>query len=205
MENKNKILLAIGAIAAAYFGKKHLDKRKGSGAIFPLYKNMSPEAAFAAWSQRRAGLAPWEDAADARMARNSFIMKYSVGGRGAYDAARFGPDSENQKEWDRWLAENKDDYARMQMLLGNHPAAKFSGTPSSDSSVMSGTGAFKDGYSATDPSGAFDGTGSDSSSALSGQGTLKQEPMSPAGRYGKRGGYSDPFSPFGYPSIDDFK
>ena len=203
MENKNKILLAIGAIAAAYFGKKHLDNRRGSGAIWSLggEKKMSQQDAFAAWGQRQAGLAPWEVEADKTLGLTGFMNKYATDGM---DDIRFGPGSENDVAWRQWLADNRDNYTYIERIMGSNVPGRFAGESSSDASVLSGSGRFKDGFAPTDAAGTFDGTGSDASSALSGTG-LKHDPMSPAARYGRRRRNVDPFSPFGMPDIDKFK
>ena len=203
MENKNKILLAIGAIAAAYFGKKHLDKRSGSGAIWSLggEKKMSQQAAFAAWGQRQAGLAPWEVEADKTLGLNGFMAKYATDG---YDDVRWGPTSENQAIWQEWVKDNKDDYVYIERMMSSRPAARFSGKSTSSASALKGKGKFKDGIDVASTVGRFDGSGGYSSS-LSGEGTLKHSPMSPAGRYRRGRRNANPFSPFGMPDIDKFK
>ena len=139
------LLLGIGAFAA-YAAKNN----KGSRAFFPVSKNMSPEDAFAAWSQRRAGLAPWENPADASLARSAFIAKYSSGGATAYDAARFGPASENQRIWDDWLTTSG---VQNYQTMGMDIPAKFSGGGTDASSVLSGDGTLK--YEPLDPQGKF--------------------------------------------------
>ena len=144
------LLLGIGAFAA-YAAKN----KKGSASFFPVSKNMSPEDAFAAWSQRRAGLAPWEDAADASLARNAFIAKYSSGGAAAYDAARFGPASENQRIWDDWLTTSG---VQNYQTMGMDIPAKFTGEEVDTSSIMGGS--FKAGVEPLDVAGRFEGASS---------------------------------------------
>ena len=58
MENKNKILMGLGAIAAVFLGKKLYDRRSGSGAMYlfgvPTSGNYgSDEEAFFAFMQRK--------------------------------------------------------------------------------------------------------------------------------------------------------
>ena len=199
MENQNKILLAIGAIAAAYFGKKHLDKRRGSSSIWSLPtggRKISQQKAFAAFGQRQAGLADWENADDASLGLQGFMDKYAQGG---YDEARFGATSENQVVWNQWLAENRGNYGYIEKIMGSTIPGPFD-----DSDETSGVfdGSLKSGYSPLDPQGAFDGSTSSSGGALSGEGTLKHNPMSPQGKYsgGKARSY-DPFSPFRVPKF----
>ena len=57
MENKNKILMGLGAIAAVFLGKKLYDRRSGSGAMYlfgvPKSGNYgTDEEAFFAFMQR---------------------------------------------------------------------------------------------------------------------------------------------------------
>ena len=162
---------------------------------------MSQFDAFAAFNQRKSGLAQWEDEDDKTLNRMLFMKKYAKDG---YDSTRFGVDSENQKAWDSWLAENKDDYTYIERIMGSNVPSRFAGTSSSSSDALSGSGRFKDGFAPADAAGTFDGTGSDASSALYGKG-LKHDPMSPAAKYGRRRRNVDPFSPFGMPDIDKFK
>ena len=203
MENRNKFLLAIGAVAAAYFGKKHLDKRSGSGAIWNLggEKRMSQQDAFAAYGERQAGLTPWEDPRDESLGLNRFMDKYAQDG---YDEARFGAMSENRAVWSQWLASGGDEYAYMERIMNSNIPGRFAGTSSSDDSALSGSGRLKDGYKPSEPQETFSGRSSYSVDALGGKGTLKQDPMSPAGRYGRINRNVDPFSPFRMPNINKF-
>lgn len=93
MENKNKILIGLSAIAAAFIGKKMYDKRRGSGAmyLFPVPARdrfATEQEAFFAFMQRRG-----EDG-KARTARyknpqsRREWMK-NLGPSGAYDISEF--------------------------------------------------------------------------------------------------------------------
>lgn len=203
MENKNKILLALGAVAAAWFGKKHLDKRRGSSAIWAIPQAgsgqmVTPPHAFLAWNQRNSDLAPWEVDADKGLGRNGFVDKYA--GTGSYTKERFGRDSTNQVEWDSWLTENKDEYRRMEAVMGTRIAGKFDPGSDDNANVMAGDGRFKDGYKPMDPQGKFDGTSTSSSDPMSGSG-LKHDPMTPQGKWSGSSREYDPFSPFRRPKI----
>jgi len=205
MENRTKILLALGAVAAAWFGKKHLDKRRGSGAIWAIpqagsgQKVTAPHA-FLAWNQRNSELAPWEVEADKSLARNGFINKYA--GAGSYTDARFGETSDNQKEWNEWYTTNKDDYRRMEAIMGTRIAGKFDPSLDDNANVMAGEGRLKDGYTPMDPQGKFDGASTSSSDPMSGKGTFKHDPMTPQGKWSRGSGRDyDPFSPFRRPKI----
>jgi hypothetical protein len=196
MENQNKILIAIGAIAAAYLGKKQLDKRRGSGAIWSLPvdgRKISQQDAFAAFSQRKAGLIPWENEADKSLNRMQFMKKYAADG---YDTTRFGATSDNQTIWNQWLGENRENYGYIEKIMGSTIEGRFD-DGNDTSSVFDGN--LKSGYSPLSPQGTFDGTTGPSDGVMSGEGTLKHNPMSPQGKYsGSRREY-DPFSPLRVP------
>lgn len=199
MENQNKILLAIGAIAAAYFGKKHLDKRRGSSSIWSLPtggRKISQQKAFAAFGQRQAGLAGWENAEDSSLGLQGFMDKYAQGG---YDEARFGAMSENRAVWNQWLDESRGNYGYIEKIMGSTIEGRFD---DGDDTSGAFAGTLKSGYSPLPPQGTFDGTTGSSDGALSGEGTLKHNPMTPQGRYkGGSGRSYDPFSPLRVPKF----
>lgn len=136
MDNKNKILAAFGLLAVGYFGKKHMDKKKGSGAIWSLPTNardprISDQRAFFAWHERESGMIPWEKEADKTMGKQAFIEQYA--GPGSYSSAIHGTTAD--AEWTNWLAENKENYPYIEKTMRTGIDRRFDGE--SEGSILS--------------------------------------------------------------------
>jgi hypothetical protein len=93
MENKNKIMIGLGVIAAAFLGKKMHDRRKGSGAVrlFPVPSEgrfATQQEAFFAFKQREnEGKAIADSRYSSPIGRRDWMRRLAPDG--VYKAAEF--------------------------------------------------------------------------------------------------------------------
>lgn len=124
-ENKMTIFGVLGAIAAAFLGKKFVDKRRGSSAYrfqLPMDGSKMPEEeAFFAFKQRE-GYAP---GSANPMNRMEWMNEYSEGG---YVKGAHGRNAYAQDEWASWS----------EKLISNDDEGQWSEVSSGDSQLFGG-------------------------------------------------------------------
>jgi len=123
MENKNKIMIGLGVIAAAFLGKKMHDRRKGSGAIrfFPVPSTgrfASQQEAFFAFKQRENGGKASDSRYSKPMSRKEWMNRLAPSG--VYKAGEFeegglyAQGGKADQAYQQWQAQWAGDYVTNQ-------------------------------------------------------------------------------------------